>query len=355
MAATINDQEAGIYSTPLTPASRKFHIGDSCPPRPWPNDVKTAEPFSYGPILSPYDIRVLILHAAEKDDDPIECVLTHQTSSNAQYQALSYTWGDGKATRTILCNGGVHLITENLYAALLDLRNSGDRGAMSFVWADAICINQEDVKERESQVKMMRDIYRKAMVTVVWIGPAVEESARAINLITHLSEAYEHPDFKSLLQKDELDFGDLDHTSLGINYDLVTLADWEALATFFSFPWFERIWICQEVAVSKEAFVMYGCRVRPWSFVVKAAHWLSKLHWEQTMPQTGLHYRAALQVEQFRDDQQDDGLSLVELLCRSRYAKATDPLDKVFALRGLLRIKRMPTLSTISSATSNFR
>jgi hypothetical protein len=170
----------------------------------------------------------------------------------------------------------------------------------------------------------------------LWIGPAVEDSARAFNLISRLSDAYEHPDFQPLLQKDELDFGDLDHTSLGVNYTLVELADWQALGTFFSFPWFERIWICQEVAVAKEVFVMYGCRVRPWSFIVHAAHWLDRLHWEHAMPMRGLHYREALQIEQFRISQHDDGLSLLDLLGRSRNAKATDTLDKVFALRGVI-------------------
>lgn len=336
MPLAINDEEAECYSTLHEPSTREFYLGDSCPQRPWPKNIIFAEPFIYGPIVAPCDIRVLIIYPAEKEDDLIECVLTHQISSSAQYQALSYTWGDGRTIRKILCNGGVLSITENLYAALLDMRNSGDRDGISFVWADAICINQGDLSERESQVKIMRDIYRRAMATVVWIGPAVEDSARAFNLISHLSDAYENPDFQTLLQKDELDFGDLDHTSLGINDTLVELADWDALATFFSFSWFERIWICQEVAVAKEVFVMYGCRVRPWSFVVHAAHWLDRLHWEQAMPRGGLHYREALEIEQFRISQHDDGLSLLDLLRRSRNAKATDTLDKVFALRGII-------------------
>jgi Heterokaryon incompatibility protein (HET) len=167
MPPTISDEEAERYSVLHKPSTEEVYLGDSCPQRPWPQGIISAEPFTYGPIIAPYDIRVLILYPAEKEDDPIECVLAHRISSEAQYQALSYTWGDGRTIRKILCNGGVLSITENLYAALLDIRNCGDRDGISFVWADAICINQGDRSERESQVKMMKDIYWRAMATVV--------------------------------------------------------------------------------------------------------------------------------------------------------------------------------------------
>lgn len=38
------------------------------------------------------------------------------------------------------------------------------------LWIDSICINQEDVEERNSQVKIMGDIYKNASTVVIWLG-----------------------------------------------------------------------------------------------------------------------------------------------------------------------------------------
>ena len=38
------------------------------------------------------------------------------------------------------------------------------------VWADAICINQQDLLEKNSQVAMMRSIYQTSEQVIVWLG-----------------------------------------------------------------------------------------------------------------------------------------------------------------------------------------
>jgi len=49
------------------------------------------------------------------------------------------------------------------------------------VWADGICINQDDLKERQQQVSMMGDIYRKAARVITYIGPEKDDSSSAID------------------------------------------------------------------------------------------------------------------------------------------------------------------------------
>lgn len=41
----------------------------------------------------------------------------------------------------------------------------------NFVWIDAVCINQGDILERNSQVNMMGRIFRDAQSIVAWLGP----------------------------------------------------------------------------------------------------------------------------------------------------------------------------------------
>ncbi|KAF4493496.1 Heterokaryon incompatibility 6, OR allele, partial [Fusarium agapanthi] len=102
------------------------------------------------------------------------------------YTALSYVWGDQKNPHEIFIDGKPFHVGENLYTALLRLRQRISilrTGATTpedfddetlnvikqhllsesrFLWVDAICINQNDVAEREAQVKLMARIYQKA-------------------------------------------------------------------------------------------------------------------------------------------------------------------------------------------------
>ena len=61
------------------------------------------------------------------------------------YQALSYTWGGLEKPRPISIVAQILVVTENLYAALLHLR---DCSLERIIWIDAICIDQEDLEEQ---------------------------------------------------------------------------------------------------------------------------------------------------------------------------------------------------------------
>ena len=65
-------------------------------------------------------------------------------------------------------------VTASLHAALLRLRN---RSIERIIWVDAVCINQQDLKEREQQVHSMAKIYGKAKRVIVWLGEAAGNEA----------------------------------------------------------------------------------------------------------------------------------------------------------------------------------
>ena len=77
---------------------------------------------------------------------------------DVKYDALSYTWfidsDIGQPTKgrmqTIVCNNGVLEVHQNLYNALLQLR---EVGKARLIWIDAICINQEDKEEKSKQAR----------------------------------------------------------------------------------------------------------------------------------------------------------------------------------------------------------
>ncbi|KAK4442826.1 heterokaryon incompatibility protein-domain-containing protein [Podospora aff. communis PSN243] len=118
----------------------------------------------YQPLERKFDIRLLNLEPGHFDA-PIQCTLQHANlNQNPAYMALSYVWGDP----AIVCNGANLRVRVNLRNALRRLRKS--EGPV-VVWADALCINQADIAERSSQVRIMADIYKKASQVVVGRTP----------------------------------------------------------------------------------------------------------------------------------------------------------------------------------------
>jgi hypothetical protein len=126
----------------------------------------------------PDSIRLLRLLPSEIDEAEIrvellEYSLQGSRRSGHSYEALSYVWGGLKTTQSILI-GDEHLdVTPNLYAALLQLRNSI---FPRILWIDALCINQKDNEEKALQIQSMAEIYGNAQRTIVWLGEEADGS-----------------------------------------------------------------------------------------------------------------------------------------------------------------------------------
>jgi hypothetical protein len=97
----------------------------------------------------------------------IECNLTVYTLEQAPtYDALSYAWGSDEPTVPVTINGQNVLVRPNLAYALAALRNSKPR----VLWIDALCIDQDNIHERNHQVRLMGAIYRQSEQVLVWLG-----------------------------------------------------------------------------------------------------------------------------------------------------------------------------------------
>ena len=84
------------------------------------------------------------------------------------FAALPYVWGDPADLVAISIDSEQAHITRTLYDALVWCRSW--RSGLS-LWADAICINKNDVDEKNSQVRLMVRVYREASHVVCWLGP----------------------------------------------------------------------------------------------------------------------------------------------------------------------------------------
>ncbi|KAE8444914.1 hypothetical protein EG329_014162, partial [Mollisiaceae sp. DMI_Dod_QoI] len=71
---------------------------------------------------------------------------------SSSYDALSYRWGSSLPKRDIVLDGRQVLVRFNLRDALKKLEYAQTE---RLLWVDAICINQDDISERNHQVAMM--------------------------------------------------------------------------------------------------------------------------------------------------------------------------------------------------------
>jgi len=141
-----------------------------------------APPFRYAPLPGPRSIRVLVLQPARKAYHPVqfffkETSLEGDSGPRLCYEALSYTWGAPRGTRPILCEGRAILVTPNCEQALLHLRQ---KFRPRNLWIDAICIDQQSVSEKNQQVPMMGDIYRRASRSILWLGRDMDAQLSAV-------------------------------------------------------------------------------------------------------------------------------------------------------------------------------
>jgi hypothetical protein len=102
------------------------------------------------------------------------------------YTALSYAWGPPVAEHAIVLNGRKHLVAKNLWHFLTTWRSYCAKRAAepeqygqptmrpchSWLWIDALSIDQNNMQERNHQVKIMSSIFGGADEVLVWLGPA---------------------------------------------------------------------------------------------------------------------------------------------------------------------------------------
>jgi Heterokaryon incompatibility protein (HET) len=150
----------------------------------------------------------------------------------------------------------------NLYSALHQLRR---RWTARFLWADAICINQQDPEERTEQVRMMGEIYSKVWRVLIWLGEDDELSSKSFQSVKELHSILSSWIAIAQSRGDRLALSKLVRESFikPNNFDFSgQLArrkyDWQPLMELFSRPWFQRKWVIQEYVMAKRVIRICG-------------------------------------------------------------------------------------------------
>ena len=280
-----------------------------------------------------------------KANDRIEgCLMTVSLRDCPPYEALSYVVGDTSIKAPIWCDGEKCPVTENLQAALLHLRQEANE---RIFWIDQICINQLDTEERNQQVSMMGQIFHKPQRVIVWLGPADEDTPEVWHLLRDLAATREIQDLQLyhmnlMVKPTGLSEVSDDHpwNSAALPQKLSRLpprtsSQWNALRRLLIRPWFNRVWTFQEGIVCTSATVYCGTYTMPWmvlSDACKAIRVLGYSNWIEEAQR----FVAWISIQSIRWHSEIRS-TLHFLLVQTRTRNATDPKDRIYALRALVR------------------
>ncbi|KAF2171231.1 hypothetical protein M409DRAFT_18347 [Zasmidium cellare ATCC 36951] len=312
--------------------------------------------FEYTP-LKDGEIRVLTIHPSGSRgiDAPLQADLEHIVldSEGQDYAALSYAWGDASVLHPLACGKGTLNITTNLRQALLRLRSSTPTKVR--IWADAVCINQNDQDEKLKQIAIMRHIYGKAKQTIVWLGDAADDSDTAIRffdsldlrlrqkIADHLNARLPFDEASRIMGAYMKSFG-RDQATLFQDFDPDRTM--RAIVAFMARPWFRRAWCIQVYVVSPDLKMLCGDRECSSAFAMPTFIYAfdgANIRLNKYVPASQREdvFRGIEQMTQIQDQHNDyekgdvQGHHLFRLLQLYRTSQCTMPVDKVYSLVGI--------------------
>jgi hypothetical protein len=298
--------------------------------------------YEYEPLPDENWTRILELQCG---GGPISCSLSlvRIDEFEQSYEAISYVWGVEKERSDIQCNGKHLPVTINLRDALLAIRHETEPRSL---WADAICIDQNNKQERAQQVKIMGEIYENAKRVLIWLGKDKHENTQdCFNLIRQTNQ---------YLGKQLELYGDKDKIpTIQPNGPVCSDAmNWDKVEKLIELPWFFRVWVLQEVGLAAAATLLCGNASMNFSELLELSLWLAcradlyamtnsikigKIHssfediwmsynnslsWRNEMP--------LLRLRSKTNKQQ----SFLDVLTAGRHFDSTDSRDKIYAFLG---------------------
>lgn len=208
-----------------------------------------SNPYRYTPLdEKAQEIRLLTLLPREspgRDENKpqISLKVVQLVEDNVpEFEALSYAWGSTENALEILVvdasGSQVLIVTRNLYDALQHLRHETRPRVL---WIDAICIDQQNIPERSSQIRRMADIYTLSKRVVVWLGREADDSSLALDCIEALGGKVNYDWRRAIINVTSQDPSDQDLADKNepLRYNP---QEWTAIVKLYTRSWFERLW-----------------------------------------------------------------------------------------------------------------
>lgn len=295
-------------------------------------------------------IRRLILESGSNDDPLIgrlEIIELKDAPDLYPFQAISYAWGSKNPIKdTLMIDGRPLAINASLGDALRQVRKPDEAqdGQGQALWADEICIHQNDDDEKGNQVRRMGDVYKASGCTLICLGPGLEPQdqwhAREVATLIDDVNAMMAREFEECLGVwDSFPYPQRDDP-------LVVPKRWESWNRLTKCEWFRRGWVCQEAALGPNGCVFWAGVEISWIRLLRAYYWWA-LRGAQYLP--GVNHLAGVHLQRYKLDQRKEAMtfykehnaaalepmSTLEMLDTARTHELTEPKDRIYAFMAM--------------------
>ncbi|KAK5413532.1 hypothetical protein LTR06_004959 [Exophiala xenobiotica] len=268
-------------------------------------------------------IRLLKMHPPGRTSRFSFSQVTTSLTGEHKYAVVSYTSGGSVGSGPVMVDGHeIHVSPE--LASFLNFSSRLESLDGVDLWVEALCVNQADVLERNSQVQRMAEIYRKAEVVIAWLGEPDQSSYKAVGYMLQGLTQRMNP----------------------LTYDDDRIED---LGNLLTRPWWWRTSVIQELMCARRLELSCGSTTFEWSSFLSwfAAYTLfnasqnkehgsvtklpglfggSNTRWSQLLREV-LKMQAGIV--------QSMPMSLESLLCQTTLTNCDDPRDRIYSLLGL--------------------
>ena len=329
---------------------------------------------------SPATIRLIKIHNETSSfDDPINCEIHHvslDAASGYRYTGLSYVWGEPNYDQTIHCDECVIKVTSHLHGAIQSLRSR----RVTWVWIDAICIDQSNIAERNAQVSIMGRIFKQTHMTYAYLGKIDADGEQVAGVTIRLSflhfllrrrsrrdlELLRDNDSDDVVLKEALQnhpcaserertwFGQWRNYCMSIfelrEYISEEKTDrilqvlglpvskgrlWRSYADLFGYSsWFQRGWVIQEAVLSPRVRLLLGSEIVDLEDIGQSLAFIA----DSGLGSAGLESLGPfISMAGEMMDLRNSGRprDLLQLLRTFRRCETSDPRDKIYSLLGL--------------------
>jgi hypothetical protein len=235
-------------------------------------------------------------------------------------------------------DGTIMEITPNLYYALQALQQ---KQTPRVLWVDAVCINQNDNRDKETQICKMEEIYRSANHVAVYLG---EPATVSLTLFSFLNRDVRKEDSAEKIVED------LGQDESAIRQLL------EAFVHFCHLPWWNRIWVQQEYSLAQtnptfhlgRSSIHVSALLRDWRMLQGkiATHLIPfsgdfqldldvRMSWQPIMRQI-LHVHGVLTLRSAHNRSECPHLWLPRGVLKKVNLRCTNPRDRIYGMRSML-------------------
>jgi len=167
-------------------------------------------------------------------------------------------------------------VTQNLKTALRYIRKEK---LEVVIWADAICINQKDDKEKVTQLQIMGEIYNASTMVAVFLGGADKVDVEVLSFIPGIKKIVGEVGKKAILGLSNVERMDLlddrieNHPAFIHNTrppnevpnSISKFADlarrdfpWKAYSAFTKLEYWKRVWVFQAFCITAQCRIILG-------------------------------------------------------------------------------------------------